>query len=181
MKKFLPLMLVVMGVAIAAISYFGYQAVNRPSDMDIIRGVLAQQRQAVEDLAVLAKQPPEVPAECQNVTSSIFFDICDLDPNDPEKPVSDWERVGSVEDRGCVEAAFHVTNERAFTLQQRSYSKAAPVSKDIVYFSCEVTQASLWMEGTYEWGDADTPLDAILTAYFEDRADSTYGAKKSYE
>ena len=181
MKKFLPIMLVAIGFAIAAISYFGYQAASRPSDMEVIRDVLAKQRRAAEDLATLAKQPPAVPVECRGITSGIFFHVCELDPNDPSKPVPNWEGAGTAEDRSCVAAAFHQTSELAFRLQQRKYTQAAPSSKSIVYFSCDVSHASLYMEGSYDWADANTPLDELLTAYFKDRAETIYGAKKSYE
>ena len=172
-------MLVIVGLAMVA-GYFGYRAVTSHSDAQLQREAAAAQLRAGENLAKLAAQPAQVPAECLNINSNIFFELCDIQRDEENEPAPDWALTGNPNTRKCVVAAFHRTNERAYTLQQRDYLPATPSSANVLLFACDVAGAGLFTEENYKWGDPNIPLNVLLTTYYKDRAELPNGAIKSY-
>ncbi|NND59816.1 MAG: hypothetical protein HKN49_06060 [Gammaproteobacteria bacterium] len=182
MKKALPVILIVGGIVIAAITYFGYRAANKTSDVEVLQRAIIQQQLDEErkaaDLGKLGKQPLQPPAECADVTTAIFFNLCELE-GDAGAPEPDWTSAASAPEQVCILAALHRTNEHAYRLQQRQYGDEQRAAARAIDFACDVAAATLYAEGI-GYGDTDARAVDLLTAFFAERTESHYGPRRSY-
>lgn len=181
MKKRLPIMLVLGGVAIAVIVGIGIKMTTTRSDAEIIRDSIHEQRaldaRQADDAAVLMATILPVPESCAGLSTRFVFRICDGEPN-AGNPWPDWTSVTAPEERACILGAFHQTNAHAHRIQGSRYDMAEPDNERVSAFVSGLCAAVLWADDM-TWGD-DKPLGELIEAYYADRAESMIAPKRAY-
>ncbi len=182
MNKIWPVVLILGGVAIAAIVWLGMKSVNTKSDVELLHEAILEMqateaRQREEAVALMATVLP-APDSCAGVTTGIVFALCEGETEDGG-PLPDWTMMASPAEQACILDTFHQTNEHAFTIRREAYDGAAPNDARLMAFVSDLCGAVLWSDGI-GWGDTDSPLPALIDAFYVDRADSVVAPTQSY-
>jgi hypothetical protein len=182
MNKIWPVALILGGVAIAAIIWFGMKSVNTKSDVELINEAILEMRdqeaQQREDAAMLMATVLPSPGSCAGVTTGIAFAICEGE-TEHGGPLPDWTAMTSSAEQACILDAFHQTNAHAFRIRGEDYDEAAPDDVRVKTFVADLCDAILWSDGI-GWGDTDSPLTALIDAFYADRAESRVTPKRVY-
>ena len=182
MSKKLPAILIIGGVVIGAIALFGFRSVNKPSDAELLNQAIldaqAAQRATAARLDEQRKQVLTPPAECESITTRMFFDICETEPYPGQTPPP-WNQGLSEAEQKCMLETLHATNDHAFALQQQEYGREPPSDMGVIYFACDVAAATLHADGI-GYGDLDASAPELLAAFHRDRASTYYGPERSY-
>ena len=178
MKKHLPIILIVLGLAIAAISYFGYQAVNKKSDIQIMQEYVRSQDNKQAALVELAKKVLDAPESCKQVKALPFLGICELEPYEGN-PAPTWYTGLNDFEKNCIVQAFHVTNEHAYKFRDSEYQSEAPSDIKVIDFSCDVSAATLF-DDNIDYEDPNATAAELLESFYRERAGTRSGPKISY-
>lgn len=178
MNKKLPFILIILGIAIAAISYFGYQTVNKKSDIQVMQSYLNAQADKQVELAALAKTIPEIPEACKQVKALPIFKICDLEPYEGQ-PTPAWNTGLGDTHQQCIVEAFHVTNEHAFKFRDSEYNRETPKDLAVISFSCGLSSAVLF-DDNIDYEDPNASAAELIESFYRERAGTRSGPKISY-
>jgi hypothetical protein len=175
MKTKLPLILILSGVLIGVIAYFGSQYANRVSDAELIQQTIFEQ-QAKQ--AELLDKVLEAPDECRDLSAKFVFDYADMEPDDLVS-WPDWKAFANAAEQACILAALHLTNEQSFALGNEEYTRSDPENLSVAKFIADVARAS-FASDIVEYWDHSASTHTLLTAYYTDRADSPFKPKFHY-
>lgn len=182
MKKILPVILGLGGLAIAAIVWFGMKSVNTKSDVALLNETIlemqAEEARQREDAAMLMETVLPSPDSCAGVTTGIAFAICEGE-TEHGGPLPDWTAMASPAEQACILDAFHQTNAHAFRIRGEDYDRAAPDDVRVKTFVADLCDAILWSDGI-GWGDTDSPMIALIDAFYANRAESRVAPKRTY-
>jgi len=182
MKQRLPIILITLGFVIAAISYFGYQAVNKKSDIEVLQETMYSYINAEANkkaaLTELGKKIIDAPAVCDQVKALLFFGICDLEPYEGQ-PVPAWNKGINTAEQDCVVQAFHATNEHAFKFTGDEYQSEVPTDLRVINFGCDVTSVILF-DDNISYDDPDASASELLESFYRERAGTRSEPKISY-
>ncbi len=182
MNKKLPIILIVGGITIAAISFFGYQAVNKKSDIQVLQEAMrsyenAEAKKQMEFIE-LGKKILVTPAVCEQVKALPFFGICELEPYEGE-PAPVWNNGLSEAEQNCIVQAFHTTNSHAFKFKEAEYLREVPSDIQVINFSCDVMGAILFTDNI-DYDDPDATASELLEIFYRERAGTRSEPKISY-
>ena len=182
MNKIWPVVLILGGIAIAAIVWFGMKSVKTKSDTELLNDAIfemqAQEEKQREEAATLMATVLPTPDSCAGVTTGIVFAICEGETVDGG-PLPDWTAMASPAEQACILDAFHQTNAHAYRIRREDYDGAAPDDVRVKTFVIDLCEAILWSDGI-GWGDTDSPLPALIDAFYADRAESRVTPKRPY-
>jgi len=181
MKSKLPLILVLGGLIIAAIVWFGNKSVNQKSDVEYIQEGLMAQREAAESEAQTKRELSatvlKAPNICRDIRAGIFFEVVDTEPDSGDWP--DWRQIASPDEVKCIMAAFHRTNAHAFKIQGKDYDRKRPSANQAANFISDVAVATLDTDGI-DYGDVDGSAFVLINGYFAARAKSSFQPGNEY-
>lgn len=183
MKSKLPLILILGGILIGAITWFGYQGVNKKSSEQILYEGIMEQRQAerdrLDEARRLASRPLTTPASCGGgVTTGFIFEICEGEP-DPGADWPEWTEIATAEEQRCILDAFHQTNQLAFLIQDKEYSVETPSTNRVSNFISDLCTAALFTDGV-DYGDSDAYAYYLVEGYYKDRSESAVAPGHEY-
>ena len=182
MNKIWPVVLILGGVAIVAFVWFGMKSVNTKSDTELLNDAIfemqAQEEKQREEAATLMATVLPTPDSCAGVTTGIAFAICEGE-TEHGAPLPDWTAMASPGEQACILDAFHQTNAHAYRIRREDYDGAAPDDVRVKTFVIDLCEAILWSDGI-GWGDTDSPLPALIDAFYADRAESRVTPKRPY-
>ncbi len=174
MKSKLPYVLLIGGIVIAGISWWGYQTVSTPTDTEVLHQAILDQHQRdlqqAENAAALSAQVLTAPESCAGLTTAFIFNVCDLEP-DPGNNWPDWRTIASPAEQTCIVDALEKTNAHAHAIQNVEHTPADPTTNQAGRFISDVCTASLFTDGV-DYGDADASASALIGGFFADRATS---------
>jgi len=152
-RKALSLVLIGTGIAIAGISIYGYNTVNKKSDWDVIRETQASM--AADAAAARAAAMP-VPESCAGVTLAAFNRACENEVYENETTIP-WATGLSETGAKCV--GDTVQAKRAYDALQRGrqFDADAEVPDWVVILgACNVTSdLSLFVDDVDRTADSD--------------------------
>lgn len=182
MGKKLPAILIIGGIAIAAISIYGYRIVNTPSDAEYLAQAMRDSQAAAQaaqaEIAALRKKVLPVPPDCEPVTTRIFFETCDKEPDEGQTPPPWHVGLSEVEQR-CLTGALHATNRHAFALKRQEYLAESPSDMAAIFFACDVASATI-LNPAIPYGTPDAAATDLLSSFFSERATTHYGPERTY-
>ncbi len=182
MKTILPLILLLGGLAIAAIVWYGNKQTSTQSDdARLMEAILDQQDQARQDAdraSRLMAQILPAPATCEGLMTQAVFSLCEMEP-DIGNDWPDWKDAASSGEQACLLDAFHQTNAHAYEIRGETYDGADPDNNRMGRFVSDLCTASLWTDGI-DYGDGDKSLSDLIAGYYADRATSRVKPAQSY-
>ena len=174
MKRFLPMFLILAGIAIGAIAFFGNKTVNQKSDAEYIAEGLQAQRDAEADkaaaIARLSALKLPAPTECEGLTTGFIYEICETEPYG-EEDWPDWRLIADAEQQACVLAAFHQTNRHAASINGEVHVSADPNGNRVGVFLADICGASLFTDGI-DYGDTDASASDLIAGFYAERSES---------
>ena len=182
MKRFLPIFLIVAGLAIAAITFYGNKTVNKKTDAEYItEGLLEQQaaqQAAAEEAAALATKKLPAPDNCEGLTTGFIYEICETEPYG-EEDWPDWRLIANDAEQACVLSTFHQTNKHAAAINGETYDSADPNGNRVGLFLSDVCSASLFTDGI-DYGDTDASASALISGFYAERSESRFKPGMDY-
>ena len=182
MNKSLPLTLILGGTAIAVLSWYGYSALQKPSDEEILRAAMQQEAErqaaAAEEADRLRQTALPAPAACQGVTTGFIYAICETEP-DPGRDWPDWTALANAAEQACLTETFHQTNTHALAIRREQYEATQPDANRMGRFASDLCGASLFTDGV-DWGDTDKPASTLIEGFYADRAESRFAPEQDY-
>ena len=182
MKNILGAVLILGGLAILAIIWFGVNATSQKSDEERLLEAMYELRAAEEkaqaERDVLRAQVLEAPEICKQATTKIIFDIVEGEP-DPGADWPDWRVQANGIEMECIREAFHQTNAHALKIRGEDYVRETlPINRSSRFIS-DVARAALWTDGI-DYGDEDASLYDLINGFYADRAESTFQPEQDY-
>ena len=182
MKRFLPIFLILAGIAIGAIVFIGNKSVNQKTDAEYItEGLLEQQaaqQAAAEEAAALATKKLPAPNNCEGLTTGFIYEICETEPYG-EEDWPDWRVIANDAEQACVLSAFHQTNKHAAAINGESYEGEAPNGNRVGLFLSDICGASLFTDGI-DYGDADASASVLIAGFYAERSESRFKPGMGY-
>lgn len=179
----LPLVLIVGGIVIGGISWFGYQYVNKTSDEELILETLQEARiaeeQSSEDREALMRKILPVPSSCATITVKSVSDICDTEPDDFVS-WPNWALSATPQEQTCLLDTFYQTNAHASKINGENYERSVPTNRQMGNFACDIYSSIMWIEGDFDINDTTLSITEFITGFYRHRADSNVKPAQSY-
>ena len=167
--KSLPIVLILGGIAIGGITFYGGQiAGKKSSDMALRDAIVSQQkveRKSEEEIAALRRVVLDVPVACQGVNAKPFYTLCD------SESAKDWAAGLSATEKDCMLETFHSTNAHAHQMRSQDYTPEAPSALRMNAIVCDIAGQTYKVQ--VEWGDETAPASRLITAFHQERAEET--------
>jgi len=160
--KKLGFVLVIGGVVIGAIAYFGNQAVNKKSDMELL---METQRQMEKDAAELAARPLAVPESCKNVSLQVFETVCNNEVYEGEAVIP-WATNLTATEASCVGDASVAKRLLDAAKMHREFDPTAPVEDWVtIMFACGVNSDLMLFVEDFDLEDPNNDAFNALDAW----------------
>lgn len=182
MRSWMAAILILGGIAIAGIAWWGYSTVSKPSDVaalqDAILDQQAREREQAETAAALSTEILAAPDSCVGLTTAFIFNICELEP-DPGADWPDWTTIASTAEQVCMVDALEATNAHAHAIQNVEHTPTDPTANQMGRFVSDVCTASLFTDGV-DYGDETASASVLIDGFFADRATSRVKPGQDY-